>query len=53
MWFKERLLSESDLNFTKAVETAQSIEAVDKQARAMKMCTTEQDSEVNYMFQMW
>ena len=44
-------MSESDLNFTKAIETAQSIEAVDKQAKAMKMGTTEQDSEVNQVSQ--
>ena len=45
------VLSESDLNFTKVVETAQSIEAVDKQARPMKMGTTEQDSELNQVSQ--
>ena len=48
---QKKLLSGSDLNFTKVVETAQSIEAVDKQARPMKMGTTEQDSELNQVSQ--
>ena len=48
---QKRLLAETDLTFAKAVEIAQGIESVDKQALAMKNDTVGQSNEVNKVCQ--